>query len=570
VLNEFLGRDTRVRVAEAGRPVTTRAVLAALVLGIAPITLVRWLLPTATELPQVEIWKPLDIPIAAAALGLWLFAVVSLRLPRIPPRVCRPLALALAAAPTLLSALCLPTTVSNDERAYILQAEMLAAGRLSLPLVEPREALRRRQIHEDPERRRLYSKYPPGTAAALAPGARLGLPAVMVLAAGLLDLLLIAALARQLGLADPWLAALLLASCPLFLLLQTSFQSQVFTLPAALAGYLALLRAREQNGRRFGWGAAAGACSGWIFLTRPLTGLVFAAAMLPGLLVRGPETRAPGLRAVSGAVLGGLPFLALLLLYNRSLTGDALQTPYGAYAAAFSPWDVYPLFRSDYIHAPATAFFQSLFQQLGRWLPALFGILGAAGLGAWGLWRLRRSDGGAGLALLLLLPLAYAFHWYPGHWAYLGPIYGFEALGLMIVAALVLLEDAPEGWSRSLAPLAVAAGVALAIYRFPFIQAEAEQRAAPRTAAVAAGLPEGAVVLLPWFHNPERQERSRMRYTPSRPPFSDVSEIVYLRELGRAAHTRAALDTLGLADRPIFRFLPGLVEGSGHLLPYSR
>jgi hypothetical protein len=475
----------------------------------------------------------------------------------------------LATLPTALSALCLPTTVSNDEQAYILQAETFAAGRLSLPLVEPREALRRRQIHEDPERGTLYSKYPPGAAAALAPGARLGLPAVMVLAAGLLDLLLIAALARRLGLADPWLAALLLAGCPLFLLLQTSFQSEVFTLPAALAGYLALLRARTENGRRLGWGAAAGACSGWIFLTRPLTGLVFAAAMLPGLLVPGPETRAPGLRAVSGAVLGGLPFLALVLLYNRSLTGDPLQTPYGAYAAAFSPWDVYPLFRSDYIHAPATAFVQSLFRQLGRWLPALFGILGAAGLGAWGLWRLRRRDGGAGLTLLLLLPLAYALHWYPGHWAYLGPIYGFEALGLMILAALALLEDAPEGWSRSLPLLAVTAGTALFVYRFPFIQAEASARAAPRAAAAAAGLPRGAVVLLPWFHDPERQEHSRMRYTPSRPPSSDKTEIVYLRQLGRKARTRAALETLGLADRPVFRFLPDEVEAGGHLVRYN-
>ena len=305
----------------------------------------------------------------------------------------------------------------------------------------------------------------------------------MVLVAGFLDLLLAAAVARRLGLANPRLAALLLAGCPLFLLLQTSFQSQVFALPAALAGYLAVLRARSEEGRRFGWGAAVGACSGWIFLTRPLTGLLFAAAMVPGLLAPGPERRAPGLRALSGAVLGGLPFLAVMLLYNRTLTGDPLQTPYAVYAAARSPWDVYPLFRSEAIHAPFTAFVQGLFRQLARWLPALFGILGAVGLGVWGLWRVRRRDGGAGLAFVVLLPLAYALHWYPGHWAYLGPVYGFEGLGLLIVAALAALEDAPEGWLRSLPPLALAAGVALFVYRFPFIQEQAEKRAAPQTAA---------------------------------------------------------------------------------------
>jgi hypothetical protein len=552
---------------EAGRPVTSRAILAALSLGILPLALAFWVVPATSELPEVEILQSLDLPIAAAALGVWLAAAVFSRSPGFPQRLCLPLASLLAAAPIALSALCLPTTVSNDERAYLLQAELLAAGRLSLPLEEPREALRRRQVHEDPEAGVVYPKYPPGTAAALAPGALVGLPALMVLVAGFLDLLLATAVARHLGVANPRLAALLLAGCPLFLLLQTSFQSQVFALPAALAGYLALLRARSEGGRRLAWGAAVGACSGWIFLTRPLTGLLFAAAMVPGLLAPGPERRAPGLRALSGAVLGGLPFLAVMLLYNRTLTGDPLQAPYAAYAAAFSHWDVYPLFRSETIHAPFTAFVQGLFRQLARWLPVLFGILGAASLGVWGLWRVRRRDGGAGLAFVVLLPLAYALHWYPGHWAYLGPIYGAEGLGLMIVAALAALEDAPEGWLRSLPPLALAAGVALFVYRFPFVHEQAEKRAAPQAAAASADLPEEAVVLLPWFHNRERHERSMNRYTPSRPPFSDG--IVFLRQLERKARTRAALDAFGLAGRPVFRFVPDEEGVGGRLEPYD-
>jgi hypothetical protein len=315
------------------------------------------------------------------------------------------------------------------------------------------------------------------------------------------------------------------------------------------------------------WGAAVGACSGWIFVTRPLTGLLFAAAMVPGLLVPGPERRAPGLQALSGAVLCGLPFLVLLLLYNRTLTGDPLQAPYAIYAAAFSPWDVYPLFRSEYIHAPSMSFVQGLFRQVARWLPVLFGICGAASLGVWGLWRLRRLDGGAGLAFVVLLPLAYALHWYPGHWAYLGPIYGFEGIGLMIVAALAALDDAPEGWLRSLPPLALAAGVALFVYRFPFIQEQAEKRAAPQAAAVSAGLSEEAVVLLPWFHDRERQERSMNRYTPSLPPFSDG--VVYLRQLERKARTRAALEAFGLAGRPVYRFVPDEAGSGGQLTPYD-
>jgi hypothetical protein len=552
---------------EAGRPVTARAVLAALGLGILPLALAFWILPAESELAQVEILKPLDLPIAAAALGVWLAAAFFLRPPRLPRRLWLPLALLLAAAPTVLAALRLPTTVSNDERAYLLQAELLAEGRVSLPLAEPREALRRRQVYEDTEHGAIYSKYPPGTAAVLAPGVLVGMPALMVVAAGFCDLLLAAAVARRLGLAHPRLAALLLASCPLFLLLQTSFQSQVFALPAALAGYLAVLRARLEARRRFAWGTAVGACSGWIFLTRPLSGLLFATAMLPGLLAPGPERRAPGLRALSGAVLGGLPFLALLLVYNRSLTGDPLQTPYALYAAAVSPWDVYPLFRSETIHAPLAAFAQSLFRQLARWLPAIFGICGAASLGVWGLWRLRRLDGGSGLVFVALLTLAYALHWYPGHWAYLGPIYGFEGLGLVVVAALALIEDAPEGWLRSLPPLALAAGVALFVYRFPFIEEQAQKRVAPQTAAAAADLPRDAVVLLPRFHNRERNELSMNLYTPSRLPFPDG--IVYVRQLERKARTRAALESFGLAGRPVFRFVPDEAGFAGRFDPYE-
>jgi hypothetical protein len=289
--------------------------------------------------------------------------------------------------------------------------------------------------------------------------------------------------------------------------------------------------------------------------------------MALGLLAPGPERRGPGLRALSGAALAGAPFLALMLLYNRALTGDPLLTPYTAYATSFSPWDVYPSFRSEFIHAPFAAFAEGLFRQLARWQPVLFGVFGAAGLGVWGLWRMRRRDGGAGLVFVLLLPLAYALHWYPGHAAYLGSVYGFEGLGLLIVAALAVLEDAPEGWLRSLPPLALTAGVALFVYRFSFIQDQAALRAAPQTAVRVAGPPDDAVVLLPWFHNPERQEKSRRWYTPSHPPFSEG--VVYLRQLDRKASTRAAIDAYGLADLPIFRFVPDELGPGGDLVPYD-
>ncbi len=550
---------------EAARPVTTRAIVAGLGLGLVPVAVAFRVMPTETELPEVEILQPLDLPIAAAALCAWLLAAAWLRLPRFPAKLTLALALLLAAAPAFVSQSLLPTTVSNDERAYLFQAEMFAAGRVSLPLVEPAEVLRRRQIHEDPVRGVIYAKYPPGTAAALVPGTLVGLPSAMVAFAGCLAVLLVAAIARRLGLADPGAAALLFASCPLFLLIQASFQSQVFTTPAVLAAYLALLNARANVGRAFGWGGALGICAGWVFLTRPLSGLVFAMAMLPGLVVPGRDHRAPGLRAMAGAVLAGLPSVAVLLLYNHTLTGNALLTPYALYAAEFSPWDVYPLFRLQHFADPSLAVSQNLFRQLVRWLPAMFGVLGAVSLGFWGLWRFRRRDGGAGFAFALALPLAYAFHWYPGHWTALGPIYAAESLGLLVVAAVALLERAPAGWLRSLPPIALAAGMALFVYRFALIEEHALRRVAPQTAVAAGPPPRDAVVLLPRFHKAEKLERSMNRYTPSRPPFDEG--VVYLRQLDSPARTRAALEAFGLSGRAVYRFVPDASGFSGRLDP---
>jgi hypothetical protein len=264
-------------------------------------------------------------------------------------------------------------------------------------------------------------------------------------------------------------------------------------------------------------------------------------------------------------MLGGLPCVAILLVYNHTLTGNALLTPYALYAAEFSPWDVYPLFRMQHFADPSLAVLQNLFRQLVRWLPAMFGVLGAVSLGFWGLWRFRRRDGGAGFALAFALPLAYAFHWYPGHWTVLGPIYAVESLGLLVLAAAALLENAPAGWRRSLPPIALAAGTAFFVYRFALIEEHTLRRVAPQSVVAAVAPTRDAVVLLPRFHKPEKHERSMNRYTPSRPPFDQG--VVYLRQLDSPARTRAALEAFGLSGRAVYRFVPDESGFGGRLDP---
>ncbi|KAA3612885.1 MAG: hypothetical protein DWQ01_04055 [Planctomycetota bacterium] len=510
----------------------------------------------AEESQRQRVFQSLDLPLSAAALGL--AAVLFLVLKRFPPLPGMALAVLplLALPPVLAGALAMPTPVSNDEVAYLFQAELMADGKLSQEIPAPLPArsrfympLHRRQVMEDHQEGRRFAKYPPGTSLALVPGQWLAWPYLSVFLAGLLDLFLIWKIAKLLKLPRPEAAVWLLALSPFFLLVQTSFQSEVFSLPAALAGWLALLHlgVREAPGKLPFWalGAAVGAASGWIFCVRPLTGVVFALACLPGFWIRSwkrPEARWP---ALAGAVLGGLPFLGLSLAYSAALTGDALLAPYAAYAQTFGPFDAQGQPVDVYGKGD---FFQGLWRQAGRWSVAFGGILGLAAVAFAGLWRSRRIDGGSALAFSILLPLAYAFHWYPGHWAYLGPLYAYEALGFMVLGFLFWLQSWPTSGRRVVLWLMLFSGPLLAAYRFLPMREHGLKRAAPQRVA-AEQAEDHAVILLPL----EMGESGFKLFTPSSPPFP-AGEQVFLRELANPERTWEVLQFWGLEQRPVYRY----------------
>jgi len=265
------------------------------------------------------------------------------------------------------------------------------------------------------------------------------------------------------------------------------------------------------------------------------------------------------------AVLGGLPFLGLALLYQRLQTGEWLLAPYQAYARDFGPF--FPPGHAD-AGQPMDVYgngdpLAGLLRQAGRWSVAFLGCIGAVALGFWGLWRSRRRDGGSALLVVVLLPVAYAFHWYPGHWAYLGPLYLYETLGLLLIGALALLDDAPARWRRALPLAAVIAGPVIFLWRFELAEDQAYRRARPEIAAAEA--PAGSVILIP---QPPLAADPGKLYTPSLPPFAP-EETVFLRELRTPQKTLQALAELGLEGRPVFRFFPGDLAEFDKLLPYS-
>jgi len=453
--------------------------------------------------------------------------------------------------------------VSNDERSYLYQAEVFADGQLADP-VQRNEwvdfALRQRQVHENRDVDRRYSKYGPATSLALTPGVLIGWPPLMVILAGIADLLLVVMIGRRFGLNKPRLAALVLATSPFFLLVQSSFQSEVFTMPAALAGYWALLKSRQNPKGGPGFSAfLVGLCAGWIFLGRPLTGVIFAAAMALGLWF-GPG--APKWRGLFSAILGGLPMLGLALAYNRAQTGDWLLSPYEVYAQAFGPWSNPGAEPADRIAIDVygTAnWFEGMIRQLGRWGVAFGGMLGAVGIAWWGLWSNRKRDGGAAAVFALLLPAAYALHWYPGHWGYLGPLYCVESLGMLVVGFLMCLQAAPKAWRNNLILAVVAWGAIAFVVRLVPLKEQVNKRALPER--VAAQMADNSVLLLPYFENPAMAEPTMKYWTPTRRPAEQRVAIV--RELPTLELTSRVLGALELSDRSVFRLTPDQSAAGG-------
>jgi hypothetical protein len=535
--------------------VSPRGLMVALFLGSLP-ALAAWFL-------DEKALQPWDLAVAAGVLALaavYLLRKAPVTVERIPIFT----AVLVAAVPALIVMFSHAGPVTNDERAVVLQAEIMAEGRLSEPLVTSEsaavapylaDAFRRRQIFEDPESGTRFSKYAPGTSLALTPATLLGQPLLATLCAAFLNLALIFLIARALGLASPAIAVLLLATSPFFLLVHTSVQSEVFTTPAVLCGYLAFLHARAQNPK---WALLLGLSAGWVFVTRPLTGLVF--ALVAGLLLAVHRDR---LKTVPFAIVGGLPMLALALWWNHRFTGSATTSVYELYASTFGPFFPGPERLPQDVYGNGD-FFGGLLRQSGRWAVAFGGMLGAIGLGLWGSFRLRQRDGGLVFLFALLLPAAYSLHWYAGHRAYLGPLYLFETLGLLLCGLLFLLEQAPLKWRNALLLAMVSLGGVVFAFRWELINEESQLRSAPqRAVAEILGEESNAVIFLPKKYKGSR-EKAFKYWTPSRPQDLAGSGAVILRT-SKQLTPAALVAELGLQERPLYRFEPnvnGTVNGS--------
>ncbi len=219
-----------------------------------------------------------------------------------------------------------------DEIASAIQARYMAVGRLSgpnLPYPEGWIVTNTLMVGEG-----WVSQYPPSHLAIMALFFRLGIPRLTgPMLMGLMTWLLALSFPRLLpNHQGPARAAAILTATSPFLLFLAAGSLSHLTAGAAGAGVLyASLRARDG---RASWALVVGACVGIMVCARPLIGLVLGTA-LP-LTIWGPGflSGRPGWtpRRIVATLVAGVPFAALLGLYNHRLFGGPSRF---GYLAAF-------------------------------------------------------------------------------------------------------------------------------------------------------------------------------------------------------------------------------------------
>lgn len=225
----------------------------------------------------------------------------------------------------------------HDEHSYLIQARMLARGRLWMPPLPD-------GLGEFFESFHLLvtsvyaSIYFPGTALMYVPGVWTNVPywLTSLLICAATAAALFALVDRLLGRKYAWLAALMFVATPQVRMNSTSILSH---LPAMLAGVLIVLTwTRWRESKKLTTAALLGAVLGWSAIVRPYDLLAYAIPVGTCVL---SELRTDGARRGSIVLvtmaLAAAPFVSLQLTLNHATTGEWLTTPYRSYIDQFQP-----------------------------------------------------------------------------------------------------------------------------------------------------------------------------------------------------------------------------------------
>ncbi|MDQ8153785.1 MAG: hypothetical protein P3B98_03895 [Gemmatimonadota bacterium] len=227
-----------------------------------------------------------------------------------------------------------PVAVYHDEAAYLLQAELFARFRWSLPSPAVARAFEQAAVLVTPV---LAPKMGPGHALALVPGVWLGLPALMpLLLTGAAAALVVLVARRIAGAPVALLTLVLWLTAPGNLVWRPTYFSETSSSVAWLGAWWCLLEWRAT--RRGGWLLGVAALTGWGAVTRPLTFLAFAVPL--GVIVVHDIVRGKQWRQLAAALTLGTACLMIVPFQAWRVTGHPLRSPLSVYTQQYLPSDV--------------------------------------------------------------------------------------------------------------------------------------------------------------------------------------------------------------------------------------
>jgi Dolichyl-phosphate-mannose-protein mannosyltransferase len=217
----------------------------------------------------------------------------------------------------------------QDSVAQLFHAKILLRGAATAPAPPVPEAFEYSHLIISD---RWYSIYPPAQSLLLALFLRLGVPALANPLLGVIGLLGIALLARELygdGIAR--LATIVCLGSPYWLLMHSEYMNHAIANAALVWAVFGFVRAGRRG--RLVWALLSGALFGVAFLVRPFTPVLVGVALVVFSLIR--ARREPRWLAACGVIaLAAMPGVGLELLFNKATTGQPFLS---AYVVKFGP-----------------------------------------------------------------------------------------------------------------------------------------------------------------------------------------------------------------------------------------
>lgn len=391
-----------------------------------------------------------------------------------------------------------------DEVIQLWQARVFAAGKLFLPVSAHPEFTAAMHLVDTGDK--VYGQFPAGGPAMLAIGAAFGVAWLVGPVFAAIGVYCFARLMRQVehGKGAALAAVLLYAFAPFTLFLSGSMMNHVTTTTWLLGAALAMVLATRDDAPRSGMALVAGLCLGIAATIRPLDAMAFALPAAAWLLWRA-RNRAALLPPLLASGVGVAIPLAILMAINAAWTGDPLRFGYielwgVTHELGFheAPWgfphtpargieliNLYLLRLQTYMfETPAPAL---LFATLALWMTRR--------ITAFDRWVL------AGSGLLLL---AYFGYWHDGF--YLGPRFMLPlapwiALWTARLPGALRERSTPLPMQRAVLSTGVLALLIGALQLQPirwqqYRNGMLSMRLDPEAAALAAGVPDSALVLV--------------------------------------------------------------------------